>query len=85
MTTPLCHRTFNVPPDHETPRVHDCIGSKCALWVPAYLYQHEWHRAAGASKYGAVSASRQPSKAGWCADNPNREPWPDPSAGEGGG
>jgi len=65
--TPIqCHRSFAAHPHVKDRIVLPCIGSRCAMWVPATA---EW------DGVNAESYTIQ----GHCADNYHRAPWPDPA------
>ncbi len=71
---------------------HDCIGSKCARWVPEYVGESEIDGERTSTigyltdltcrlfdDYGRVCLFPKPTGRGLCADNLRREPWPDPA------
>ena len=62
--TPLCHRTLAFDTAIKTVG-SPCIGSRCALWA---TYERDQHGVAN-----TVTGK------GWCSENMNREPWPDPA------
>jgi hypothetical protein len=100
MKTPKCHRTFAVPVYMGSNGSYDCIGSACAMWVPAVEKTAFFDPANGApipegdrvwwfagpysvakDAEGVARGRKRLTVVGWCADNPNREPWPDPAGG----
>jgi hypothetical protein len=83
---PICHRTLSRPmlTSERTGEwyapAEECIGSACALWVPA----------GRVPKPDRGSVMRYPTEPppgdplhGNCADNPFAEPWPNPAAPSG--
>lgn len=85
MKTPKCHRTFAVPVYMGSNGSYDCIGSACAMWVPEFdngTHGKDSILVANPSSHDLANATLSFfTGLGWCADNPNREPWPDPAKG----
>ena len=82
---PICHWTIgpdyfpgneDYHPDAPRPRSHycqsrPCLGSRCAMWIPRSRVTQGDHGDATVTE-----------GFGFCTDNPNAAPWPDPAAKE---
>jgi len=83
---------LNIYETEHAPDPTPCIGSACAMWTPD-VGRNAGNESAPAwvtlgDSYNHAKDSREADTGrkrltvvGWCADNPNREPWPDPAGG----
>lgn len=98
MSPPICHRTLAPAawtagpngPVHESPTERECIGSRCALWVPEIEARgYVGPRVAGSAERRVPAdqddhfTTGKPSGRGWCAENLRATPWVDPARKEG--
>lgn len=89
----LCHRTFAMGNDADGEGAYNCVGSRCAMWSPEVEKRSGSFTSIEGGSEPCWSPLSQPyslakdagdivvlTGRGWCADNPNRQPWKDPAS-----